>query len=324
MEEILRLFPEQMRHLIEKKIDGRWQFLQEIRFRLQQPIELIFNQNTEWVEMVRPDRKDSIFVINQLSEHSLYVLEDELRDGYITIEGGHRVGLAGKVNTINGSVKAVQYITFFNIRIAKEQIGAALPIIPYIYTNHYCNTLFAGAPQSGKTTLIRDTARVIASGWSNIEARKVGIIDERSEIAASRKGVPQHNLGLRSDVMDACPKSEGMMMMIRSMSPDVLIVDEIGSTEDVRSLLEAINAGVTVICTIHGDSLDELKKRPSLEPLFKQNVFQRIIILERNKKPGQVRRIYDQNERNILGESGFRHEMDWSTSFHSNINMGRF
>ncbi|OZU89996.1 stage III sporulation protein AA [Virgibacillus indicus] len=324
MEEILRLFPDKMKQPIEKKINDRWQFLQEIRFRLHQPIELIFNQNTEWVEMVRPDRKDSVFVINQLSEYSLYRMEDELRDGYITIEGGHRVGLAGKVNTINGSVKAVQYITFLNIRIAKEQIGAAVPIIPYIYTNQYCNTLFAGAPQTGKTTLIRDAARVIASGWASIGAKKVGIIDERSEIAASRKGVPQHDLGLRSDVMDACPKSEGMMMMIRSMSPDVLVVDEIGSSEDVRSLLEAINAGVTVICTIHGDSLDELKKRPSLEPLFSHKVFQRIIILKRDKKPGQIQKIYDQNERNILGESGCRRdEMDWSTSFHSNINLGR-
>lgn len=113
-------------------------------------------------------------------------------------------------------------------------------------------------------------------------------------------------------------------MMIRSMSPEVLIVDEIGSKEDVGSLLEAINAGVTIICTIHGSSLDELKKRPSLKPLFNQQVFTRIIILERTKSPGSIHKIYDQNERNILKKRGAcPDEMDWSTSIHSNINLGR-
>ncbi|PAV29095.1 stage III sporulation protein AA [Virgibacillus profundi] len=324
MEEILRLFPIEIKRMIQAKVKERWHLLQEIRFRLFQPIELIFNETTEWIELAKPDKKDSLFVINQLSEFSLYRMEDELRDGYITIEGGHRVGLAGKVNTVNGSVKAIQYITFLNIRVAKEQIGAAIPIIPYMYNKNYCNTLFVGAPQTGKTTIIRDATRLIATGWGNVAARKVGVIDERSEIAASRKGVPQHNLGIRSDVMDACPKAEGMMMMIRSMSPEVLVVDEIGSSKDVQSLLEAINAGVTVICTIHGSSLMELKKRPSLQPLFQQRVFQRIIILEKRIRPGQVHKIYDQDETNILQKSGcLQDEVDWSTSFHRHNNLDR-
>src|SRR5699024_6543992 len=158
--------------------------------------------------------------------------------------------------------------------IAKEKIDAALPILPYIYNKNYFNTLFIGPPQTGKTTIIGDVARLIATGRNSVPARKVGIIDERSEIGASIRGVPQHNLGFRTDVMDACPHADGMMMMIRSMSPDVIVVDEIGSFQDVLVLVEVINAGVVVVCTIHVQGLAELKDRPSLQLLFVQYVCQ--------------------------------------------------
>lgn len=305
MEEILRLFPERIKQAVDRKIGKRWDRLQEVRFRLNQPIEILFDQNyIEWISTVKPEHKDYMFLLNQLSSFSLYRLEDELREGYITVEGGHRIGLAGKVNTRNGAVKAIQHITFLNIRIAKEKIGAAQPVLPYIYDRDYCNTLFIGPPQTGKTTLIRDVVRLIATGWEYAPARKVGVIDERSEIGASIKGVPQHNLGFRTDVMDACPKAEGMMMMIRSMSPDILVADEIGSTQDVQALMEAIHAGVIVICTIHGHDVAALKKRPSLQPLFEQSVFQRFVVLEKHMQPGHIRSIVDQNGRNILQKQG--------------------
>src|SRR5690625_3041834 len=155
MKEILRLFPEMFRRSIQKNIAKRWSSLQEIRFRLQQPIELVFDQHVEWMKHLKPNQQDAQFILNQLSNFSLYRMEDELREGYITIEGGHRVGLAGKVNTRGGQVKAIQYITFLNIRIAKENIGAALPILPYIHNQTYYNTIFVGPPQTGKTTMIR-------------------------------------------------------------------------------------------------------------------------------------------------------------------------
>jgi len=324
MDEILRLFSPNMRQAIQQKIGDRWNLLQEIRVRLMQPVELIFNNTTEWIGQLRPDQNDSVFLVNQLSEFSLYRMENELREGFITIEGGHRVGLAGKVNTDKGNVKSIHHITFFNIRIAKAEPGVALPLLPYVYKQKYVNTLIIGPPQSGKTTIIRDLTRLISTGWKGAKPKKVGVIDERSEIAASIKGIPQHDLGPRADVLDACPKAEGMMMMIRSMSPDVLVVDEIGSRKDAEALMEAINAGVTVICSIHGQSLLEIKQRPSIRLLLDSHIFERMIFLERDPLPGRIRLIYDQEENNILSESrGAANETSRGASIHRYHHMDR-
>lgn len=298
MEEILRLFPDDIKRIIDKQV-GDWGQLQEIRFRLYKPVELIFNNQTTLLESVIPTKEDGIYLLNQLSQFSLYRMEDELREGYITIEGGHRVGLAGKVNTLKGTVKAIQYITFFNIRIAKQMLGVSRSVLPHVYDQKngtYFNTLIIGAPQTGKTTLIRDLARSIATKSNTFPDKKVGIIDERSEIAASLNGIPQHNVGVRSDVMDACPKAEGMMMMIRSMSPEIIIVDEIGSSQDVHALLEAIHAGVTIFCTIHGQSITDLKRRPSLRPLFDQQVFKRYVLLSQKGAP-VIQHVLDNEEK---------------------------
>lgn len=324
MDEILRLFPDQLKEAVKQKVKDRWNELQEIRFRLNQPIELIYDSEIDWIYHVKPVSKDGMFVLNQLSNFSLYRMEDELREGYITIEGGHRVGLAGKVNTLGGAVKAIQHITFFNIRIAKQKINVAQPIIPYMYKERYLNTLFIGPPQTGKTTLIRDIVRLIATGWDEVSAKKVAVVDERSEIGGSIKGVPQHNVGVRTDLMDACPKAEGMMMMIRSMSPDVLVVDEIGSDKDVQALMEAILAGVVVICSVHGQTFEEIKKRPSLQALFQQNVFKRFVLLEKQQQPGFVKEVYDQNGISILQKKRcLSHGVDRSNSIHRHNNMDR-
>ncbi len=157
--------------------------------------------------------------------------------------------------------------------------------------------MIIGPPQTGKTTLLRDLARIVSTGYSKneISPMKVGIVDERSEIAGCIHGIPQLQFGTRVDVLDACPKAEGMMMMIRALSPDVLIVDEIGRREDKEAIMEAVNAGITLMMTTHGNDLEEIIKRPLLREIIEQQVFQRFIELSRDNGPGTVISIKDQN-----------------------------
>lgn len=294
MEEILRIFPPEMKSHIALKVGKRWDRLEEIRCRLYQPVELIFEDQVEWITTIVPDKRTGVFLLNQLSEFSLYRMENELREGFITIEGGHRVGIAGKVNTREGLVKAIQHISFFNIRIARQKLGVAESLMPVLYTKSYENTLIIGPPQSGKTTLIRDITRLASSGWKDKSGRKVAVIDERSEIGAAIQGIPQHDLGSRTDVMDGCPKAEGMMMMIRSMSPEVLVVDEIGGSNDINALNEAIHSGVTVVCSIHGQSLEDLRKRPLVRELIETRTFKRFVVLGERRSERQKIRVFNE------------------------------
>lgn len=274
--------------------------MEEIRVRVSRPLEICINGVVKYFPYI-VTAADAVHLLNKISHYSIYALEEELKRGYITIEGGHRVGLAGKVILEEGKVKAIRDVSSFNIRIAREKIGIADPIISALYDKHWFHTMIIGPPQTGKTTLLRDIARIISSGdkEGRFPAAKVGIVDERSEIAGCVSGVPQMTFGPRVDVMDACPKAEGMMMMIRSMSPEVLIVDEIGRKEDSEAIMEAVNAGIKLMMTTHGESLEEIRNRPSLKKILDENIFQRFIILSRADGPGTVTRIEDENGREL-------------------------
>ena len=296
METILSFLPKNIADLISKIPPNQKEELEEIRIRINRPIEMTLKGAPRFLSyIIQPE--DAFHLMNKISHFSIYTLEEELKRGYITISGGHRIGLAGKVILEEGKVKAIRDISSFNIRIAREKVGIAEPIIPFIFKGNWMHTMIIGPPQTGKTTMLRDIARIISSGNTakGFEASKVGIVDERSEIAGCVNGVPQLTFGHRLDVLDACPKAEGMMMLIRSMSPDVLIVDEIGRKEDAEAIQEAVHAGIKLVMTTHGTSLDEIRNRPSLRNILDQRIFERFVILSRASGPGTITHIYNAN-----------------------------
>jgi len=300
VEVVLSFLPKNISNQIKKIPPIQLKEIEEIRVRVNRPLEISARGVARFLSYT-VQAEDADHLLNKISHFSIYALEEELKRGYITIEGGHRVGLAGKVILEDGRVKAIRDISSFNIRIAKEKIGIANQLIRDIYTENWLHTMIIGSPQTGKTTLLRDIARIISSGDVNgrFEAAKVGIVDERSEIAGCVSGVPQMTFGPRIDVMDACPKAEGMMMMIRSMSPDVLVVDEIGRKEDAEAIMEAVNAGIKLIMTTHGESLDEIRKRPTLKTILNEKIFQRYIVLSRSQGPGTISCVMDSDGREL-------------------------
>ena len=294
METILNFLPKNIADLISKIPPNQKEELEEIRIRINRPIEMTLRGAPIFLSyIIQPE--DAFHLMNKISHFSIYTLEEELKRGYITVSGGHRIGLAGKVILEEGKVKAIRDISSFNIRIAREKVGIAEPLIPFIFKGNWMHSMIVGPPQTGKTTLLRDIARIISSGngAKGFQASKVGIVDERSEIAGCVNGVPQLTFGHRLDVLDACPKAEGMMMLIRSMSPDVLIVDEIGRKEDAEAIQEAVHAGIKLVMTTHGTSIEEIRNRPSLRDIIDQRIFERFIILSRASGPGTITHILD-------------------------------
>jgi stage III sporulation protein AA len=299
VDQVLKMLPNRIAEQLEQLPPFQLNEMEEIRIRINRPIEIAVKGKPQFLPYIVKS-EDALHLLNKISHFSIYTLEEELRRGYITISGGHRIGLAGKVILENGSVKAIRDISSFNVRVAREKIGIADSLTPYIYEDGWLHTMIIGPPQTGKTTLLRDFARIISGGAQTYPPLKVGIVDERSEIAGSVNGVPQLSFGPRVDVLDACPKAEGMMMMIRSMSPDILVVDEIGRKEDVDSIMEAIHAGIKLFMTTHGNSLEEVKNRPILRPLIEMGIFQRFIELSRLKGPGTITSIKDENGIDIV------------------------
>ncbi|MED1739697.1 stage III sporulation protein AA [Bacillus swezeyi] len=292
MHHITEILPDTIKRALSGIKEHEVDQIEEIRIRTSRPLELVKKGSPLFLNYAATS-EDAALLLNRLGNYSMYTLEEELKKGYVTIRGGHRVGLAGRVVVENGAVKGIREISSFNIRIAKEKIGISKPYVPHLFQSVWLNTLIIGPPQTGKTTLLRDLARLISTGSGSIPAKKVAIIDERSEIGGCVNGIPQYRFGDRVDILDACPKAEGLMMMIRSMSPEVVIADEIGRMEDAEALLEAVHAGVSVIVSAHGFTYSDIAKRPSLKLLREYGVFQRIVELSRKNGPGSLSRIYN-------------------------------
>ncbi len=276
--EIMKILPVR----IKKELSCREEvFLQaqEIRVRIGKKMHIITGTEDKQLFMKNTSSEITANDIREMTEfisgYSMYACEDELRQGFLTLRGGHRVGIAGETVMENGQIKTIKNIASFNIRISREVKGCADGLLEYTKGN----LLIISPPRAGKTTLLRDLLRQI----SNSPMESVGIVDERSEIAACYRGRPQNDVGERSDVLDGCPKAQGMLMLLRSMSPTVIGVDELGRREDIDAVLRITNCGVKVIATVHGDNLEEVRKKEVFQELFRDKIFRNYIILEREE-----------------------------------------
>lgn len=296
------------------KADVKPDKLQEIRLRCYKPLILKINGKELWLtskgnvtrdirQAYRISLQDLKETMEYISDYSIYAYEEELRQGFLTIAGGHRVGLAGRIVSEGNKIKGMKYISDMNIRISHEVKGCGDKILPWLYEKRkLCHTLIISEPGAGKTTLLRDLIRQISDGSTLSEGHTVGVVDERSEIAGCYHGIPQNDVGIRTDVLDCCPKAEGMMLLIRSMSPEVIAVDELGCQKDVQAIESSVYCGCKVLATVHGDSLEEIQKKPLFGSLFRDHVFERYVILQNKNHVGQVHAIYDQTQRCIYGD----------------------
>ncbi len=267
--------------------------LEEIRMRCNQSVR-IQHAGQERLLMRIVTKDDLQKTLTGLVKFSYYAYEEELAKGFVTINGGHRVGVCGKAVVKEGMPTLIKEISSVNIRFAKEIKGCANPLIPVLIEgSRPVNTLIVSPPGCGKTTLLRDIVRNISNGINVIgfKGKTVGVVDERGEIAAMYKGIPQNDIGVRTDVVDNMPKPEAMRMLVRSMAPDVIACDEIGSLEDINAIDYAMCSGVKGIFTAHGKDVEEISKNPELSKLLNKHVFERIILLN-PKKRGDAECLY--------------------------------
>ena len=203
-----------------------------------------------------------------------------MRNGFFTIQGGHRIGVAGRTVCEQGKILSFRNISCINIRVARQKKGCATKLLPWLTDgDNIYNTLLLSPPGLGKTTMLRDCIRLLSEGNSILPGKKVGVVDERSELAASYFGVPQNDLGNRTDVLDNCPKAEGMRLLLRSMSPQILAVDELGSKEDYLAVEEALHCGCRIIGTMHARDVFELREKVYLSDWLEKGFFGRFVFL---------------------------------------------
>jgi len=280
--------------------------LAEIRLRVGRPVALSRGGQCWFVD--KESQLHNIprhcFVVNgedlsrsvvRMCSYSIHSHQQEFVNGYISLRGGHRAGICGTAVLKGESLAAVRDITSINLRVAREIPGAANGLVEKIFRKSICGTLIVGVPASGKTTLLRDLARQLSNGEAG-QPLKIAVVDERGELGAVYEGIPQNDLGACSDILTGYPKGVGILTAVRTLSPDVIICDEIGAKAEVDSILDGLNCGVKIVATAHAATLEELLSRRQISRLLQNGAFDKIVLLGDAEAPGLIEKIVEVGE----------------------------
>ena len=282
---MLSYFPNYIKEKFNNISEKVWTSAQEIRIRNNKPIIISSIYGEEIIDYTIKI-EDILRLIENFSENSLYKVQNEINEGFITLKGGHRVGITGTGVIEDEKIKNIKYVSSLNIRIAREVIGCSNELME-ILGEDFGSTIIISPPGWGKTTLLRDLIRNISNGYKNFIPQTIGVVDERNEISATYLGQAQNDLGLRTDVFVSCKKAIGMILMIRSMGLDFIATDEIGSKEDIEAIKVAIISGVKLLVTSHGTSIEDIPKE-----LYDMKIFENVVVLDKAEKPGIIKNVY--------------------------------
>ena len=284
--EILRYFPNKIYQIFFNLFQENSKIaeeLQEIRMRAERPIilklrerDLILQYNITQTEILQ--------IVERLCENSIYAYKNQICEGFITVKGGHRIGLTGSCVIENGKIINVKHISSLNFRIAREVLNCSTRVLREVIdieNKSIYNTILVAPPGRGKTTMLRDIIRRLSNGIDeiNFKGKTCGVVDERGEIAAMYKGIPQNDVGIRTDIIENVSKNQGIHMLIRTMAPEIIACDEIGSKEDVEAIHYALYSGVKGIFTMHGRSVEDIKNNKQIYELVENNEIQKVVFL---------------------------------------------
>lgn len=276
--QVAQLLPPALRRRAEQLPEALTARTEEVRLRCgREPTVLTSGGETPFPGEGAVCRRDLDMTVEIATRASAHAALERVRQGYFTVQGGHRIGLCGSAVTVDGEVRNLNALSSLNIRVARAVPGCAGPILDELTeAGKLQSTLILSPPGGGKTTLLRDLIRALSN-----EGTRFGLADERGEVAGLWDGTPQFDVGACTDVLDGCPKAQALMMLLRGMGPQVLACDEITAPADCAALGEAANCGVALLATAHGAGLDDLRARPLYRSLLEQNLFQRVVYIDR-------------------------------------------